>query len=204
MVAVVSAVSYPKKELVAFCQLAHLDSVGTRDTLISRIKSYLRRFTYPKRYYPSDIPRWIKKMELRRAELQERTNVHRRSTDLCRSTDLYRPTDIDRQAGPPKRSSRYTSQWKKRYPGVTSLTAIAHLTGIPLDILQTVYDKGLAAWRGGHHRPGASQHAWAMARIYSFVLKGKTHRFPDHLLVKEAKQRSTKARTFWKTLSGGQ
>lgn len=183
-----------KKDLVAFCQLAGLRVSGTRDVLVSRIQSYLRRYKYPERYFSSSVPRWIKKMEMRQAELQERQS---RSKDSRRT---YAPTQTDRQVGPPKRSSRYTYQWKKRYPTIHTLDQIEQVTGIPIDILQRVYDKGLAAWRGGHHRPGASQHAWAMARVYSFVLKGKTHVFPDHLLVKQAKRRSERATMFWQTL----
>ena len=41
----------------------------------------------------------------------------------------------------------------------------------PLGALTKVYEKGLAAWRTGH-RPGASQHAWAMGRVNSFLKGG--------------------------------
>ena len=58
------------------------------------------------------------------------------------------------------------------------MPAIAKATGIPKSILEQVYDRGMAAWRTGH-RPGASQQAWGMARVYSFALKGKTWRTAD-------------------------
>ena len=46
-------------------------------------------------------------------------------------------------------------------------------TGIPYRFLKKVYDKGLAAWKTGH-RPGATQHQWAMARVNSWITgKGK-------------------------------
>lgn len=41
-------------------------------------------------------------------------------------------------------------------------------TGIPLRFLKRVYNKGLAAWKTGH-RPGASQHQWAMGRVNSWI-----------------------------------
>jgi len=41
----------------------------------------------------------------------------------------------------------------------------------PMGALTAVYNKGLAAWRTGH-RPGASQHAWAMGRVNSFLAGG--------------------------------
>ena len=36
-----------------------------------------------------------------------------------------------------------------------------------------MYEKGEAAWSTGH-RAGATQSAWAKARVYSFLSKGKT------------------------------
>jgi hypothetical protein len=63
--------------------------------------------------------------------------------------------------------------------------------------LIAVYNKGLAAWRGGAHRPGASQQSWAVARVNSFLTCGKTFYFPDHLLAKEAMEKSPKAKEFW-------
>ncbi len=44
----------------------------------------------------------------------------------------------------------------------------AKATGISKTVLKQVYEKGLAAWKRGH-RPGASQHQWAMGRVNSFV-----------------------------------
>jgi hypothetical protein len=68
-------------------------------------------------------------------------------------------------------------RFHKKYDART-LDEIAKETGISKKILQTVYDRGMAAWRTGH-RPGASQHAWGMARVHSFVLHGKTWRTAD-------------------------
>ena len=46
----------------------------------------------------------------------------------------------------------------------------AKKTGMPYNILKKVYDRGMAAWKGGH-RPGATQQQWAFARVNSFVTK---------------------------------
>lgn len=48
----------------------------------------------------------------------------------------------------------------------------AQKSGISKSILKQVYNRGLAAWRTGH-RPGVTQHQWAMARVNSFATKGK-------------------------------
>lgn len=54
----------------------------------------------------------------------------------------------------------------------TALKNKAEETGISKTILRKVYDRGLAAWKTGH-KPGAGQHQWGMARVNSFVTKGK-------------------------------
>ena len=45
-------------------------------------------------------------------------------------------------------------------------------TGVPYGILKKSYDRGMAAWKGGH-RPGASQQQWAFARVNSMLTGGK-------------------------------
>ena len=51
-------------------------------------------------------------------------------------------------------------------------------TGVPYGILKKVYDRGMAAWTGGH-RPGIGQHQWAFARVNSFLTGGKTQKTAD-------------------------
>ena len=59
---------------------------------------------------------------------------------------------------------------KMTYEAIQGLKNKADKTGMPYSILKKVYDRGMAAWRGGH-RPGASQQQWAFARVNSFVTK---------------------------------
>jgi len=70
------------------------------------------------------------------------------------------------------------------------LDKMAKATKIKKSILQEVYRKGLAAWRGGH-RPGVQQHQWAAGRVYSFVTLGNTvkkgnKKMPDYSLAIKA------------------
>jgi len=88
----------------------------------------------------------------------------------------YRPFATDRNTR--HRPSSYSSRFHTKYPGVTTLPEISRATKIPLDALKTVYNRGMAAWRTGH-RPGATEQAWGMARVHSFVLHGKTWRTAD-------------------------
>ena len=48
----------------------------------------------------------------------------------------------------------------------------AEKSGMPLGILKQVYKRGVAAWRTGH-RPGTTPEQWGLARVNSFVTKGK-------------------------------
>ena len=87
-------------------------------------------------------------------------------------------TNFKTDKGIKTRTSSYTQKFRKMYPGVKSLPEISKATKIPLKTLQTVYNRGLAAWRTGH-RPGASPQAWGYARVHSFVVKGKTYYTAD-------------------------
>jgi hypothetical protein len=120
-------------------------------------------------------PKYYRGLSTRRKG-QRRREITRRAKMSHKNPAAYRPFATDR--GTKRRPSSYTSRFHSKYPGVTGLPAIAKATGVPQSVLEKVYDRGLAAWRTGH-RPGASQHAWGMARVYSFVLHGKTWRTAD-------------------------
>jgi len=56
---------------------------------------------------------------------------------------------------------------------IESIVAVknkAEKSGMPYSILKQVYNRGMAAWKGGH-RPGATQVQWALARVNSFITK---------------------------------
>jgi len=46
----------------------------------------------------------------------------------------------------------------------------AEKSGMPLNILKKVFDRGVAAWRTGH-RPGTTPVQWGLARVNSFATK---------------------------------
>jgi len=52
----------------------------------------------------------------------------------------------------------------------TGLAAKAEKSGMPLGILKTVYNRGMAAWKTGH-RPGTTPQQWGHARVNSFITK---------------------------------
>lgn len=97
------------------------------------------------------------------------------------------------------KKSQYTAAWDRMFPTVKSLHDRSKVTGVPEDLLKQLYDRGLAAWRTGH-RPGATQGQWGYARVSSMLLLGKTAFTTDSDLVKEAKERSAKARQWFTTM----
>lgn len=98
------------------------------------------------------------------------------------------------------RKSGYSQEWTKLFPGVKSLKDRAKLTGVPLDLIEQSYNRGMAAWRTGH-RPGATQQQWGYARVSSMLLLGKTAATTDSDLVREAKRRSEKARKWYRSIA---
>ena len=63
--------------------------------------------------------------------------------------------------------SRYISE-----DTTAALKKKAEKTGIPLSVLRKVYNRGMAAWKTGH-RPGTTPQQWGMARVNSYITKGK-------------------------------
>ena len=123
-------------------------------------------------YFPT---KYFKGLSTRKTK-QRRGELTRRRTMSFKNPKAYVPFKTDK--GVKTRKSSYTERFHKKYPGATSIPEISNVTGIPASTLRTVYNRGMAAWRTGH-RPGASQQAWGMARVYSFALKGKTWKTAD-------------------------
>lgn len=131
-------------------------------------------------YWPAKYHRGL----TRKQTAQRKRSATRRARMSWTNPNAYVPWKTD--LGVKTRRSTYSSRFHSKYPDAKTLPEIAMATGIPKSTLQTVYNRGLAAWRTGH-RPGASQHAWGMARVHSFVLKGKTYRTADADLAKTSR-----------------
>lgn len=144
-----------------------------KQNLLSRI--YKDQMVYaPKRYF-TGLTATQKRQRLERMREGSRSS----SSD----PRAYRPFKTDKNR--PVRKSKYTKKFESLYPEARSLRDKARVTGVPLNIIKKVYNKGLAAWRTGH-RPGASQQAWGYARVHSFLTRGKTFYTTDAHLVQEA------------------
>lgn len=128
--------------------------------------------------------------------LRTKREVRSRFLDIVRGTGTsssdpasYRvfQTDVKR----PTRPSKYTVLFEERYGrGHTSLRSKSEVSGVPLDVLRRVFDKGKAAWRTGH-RVGATETQWGYARVHSFLMLGCTVFSADFKLFEEALGRMT-------------
>ena len=106
----------------------------------------------------------------------------------------YKPAPGDATAK--TKPSKYTNKMKKLFPDLyketvdesatKSLQKKADASGISLSILKKVFDRGLAAWKGGH-RPGTTAVQWGHARVNSFISGGKTRTTGDADLWKQHK-----------------
>lgn len=72
------------------------------------------------------------------------------------------------------KKSRWTGLFHRVYPDLKfNKSEISKRTGISRSTLNTVYDRGLKAWKTGGSRPGATAQQWAIARVYKYVLVTK-------------------------------
>jgi hypothetical protein len=170
--------------------MAELKCSGNKEEIIDRIEEYLDKYKYAPRYLRglSKEEKFEKKFDIKYNQLIEKYT----------GIKSYSPVRTDTKKSPTlSKISKYTEKWNKMYDAKT-LKEKSKISGVPEDILKKVNDKGLSAWRGGQHRPGASQASWGVSRVNSFLTCGKTFYFPDHKLAEEAMKRSPKAKQFWK------
>ena len=122
--------------------------------------------TQPKKYYKT-----LSKSEKEKRAAHFAKQKYRKSDD----DDDYKPAPGDK--GAKTKPSKFTKKFKLMYGEVNQidekikgLENKAKKSGMPYGILKKVYDRGMAAWKGGH-RPGTTQQQWAFARVNSFVTK---------------------------------
>ena len=112
--------------------------------------------TWPERYFTG----LSKSMKLRRElELLKRRRVPYSKLRMGRS-----------DKGGTKQKSKWTMLFHRTYPGLKfNKDSIARRTGISRSTLNTVYNRGLKAWKTGGSRPGATPQQWAVARVYRYI-----------------------------------
>ena len=82
------------------------------------------------------------------------------------------------------RPSSWTQQFHKLYPDSKSYSEISKATGIPQGALKAVVRKGKGAYFSSGSRPNQTATSWGRARMYSYILGGKTRKVDKHITVK--------------------
>lgn len=112
--------------------------------------------------------------ESRKKEIQRRIKEGGSYEDLPGDDSKTRPSKYSRTELASKVREEMEQNTKSGF-----ISAVHKLTGIPRRILNQVHERGAEAWATSGHRPGATQIAWARARVYSFVTGGKTQKTAD-------------------------
>lgn len=104
------------------------------------------------------------------------TGLKTRAARLMREKELLkrRVTNNPKLAksdtmGANRPKSRWTQLFHKVYPGKKP----KNVPGIHAADINTVYARGLKAWKTGGSRVGATAQQWGLARVYKFVLVSK-------------------------------
>ena len=90
---------------------------------------------------------------------------------------------------------KFNKKYKQPINTANGKDDIVRLTGIPKKILDEVYDRGIGAYKTNPKsvRPNVkSKEQWAMARVYAFVMKGKTYKTTDKDLADKLKKKKIK------------
>jgi len=86
---------------------------------------------------------------------------------------------------------KFNEKYKQPKNQANSKKDISKLTKIPMGILDQVYDRGMGAYKTNPQsvRPSVkSPQQWAMARVYSFVVKGPTWKGADKDLANKVRK----------------
>ena len=74
------------------------------------------------------------------------------------------------------KESSWTKKFHKIYPDITSYSDISKATGIKRGALMSVVKKGKGAYYSSGSRPNQTPESWGKARMYSYILGGKTRK----------------------------
>jgi len=95
-----------------------------------------------------------------------------KKSDSDKSAYKQSPADKVAKTKPSKHTNKFKQMYGEDYLNekIKGLENKAKKSGMPYSILKKVYDRGMAAWKGGH-RPGTTPQQWAFARVNSFTTK---------------------------------
>jgi hypothetical protein len=97
-----------------------------------------------------------------------------KKSDSDKSAYKQSPADKVAKTKPSVHTNKYKQMFGENDlsldEAIKGLQNKAKKSGMPYSILKQVYNRGMAAWKGGH-RPGTTPQQWAFARVNSFITK---------------------------------
>jgi hypothetical protein len=129
--------------------------------------------SYSKKYLPKSLSRKDKikqKKELNKSRKDYRTKKGKQKYHSRPKLKSYK-----------NKSSSWTQKFHKLYPLAKSYSEISKATGIPKGALKAVVRKGKGAYYSSGSRPNQTAESWGKARMYSYILGGKTRKVDRHV-----------------------
>ena len=129
--------------------------------------------SYSKKYLPKSLSRKDKikqKKELNKSRKDYRTKKFKQKYHSRPKLKSYK-----------NKSSSWTQKFHKLYPLAKSYSEISKATGIPKGALKAVVRKGKGAYYSSGSRPNQTAESWGKARMYSYILGGKTRKVDRHV-----------------------
>ena len=139
---------------------------GPQDPDIKKMKG-----TQPKGYYAKDAD----------GDEMAKSTKKKRAAHFKKLSTKPAPGDASAKTKPSQHTKKYDQMFGELYledfrinegNSDKALKKKADASKMPLAILRKVFDRGVAAWKSGH-RPGTTAVQWGLARVNSFVTKGK-------------------------------
>jgi hypothetical protein len=142
------------------------EKMGPQDPDIKKMKG-----TQPKGYYAKDAD----------GDEMSKSTKKKRAAHFKKLSTKPAPGDATAKTKPSDHTKKYKQMFGELYVedykvtegnSDAALKKKADASKMPLAILRKVFDRGVAAWKSGH-RPGTTAVQWGLARVNSFVTKGK-------------------------------
>ena len=153
-----------KNQLKAMA-VASINPNDKSDNQAAKKLAYDKKTDQPKKYV-AGLSDKEKKSHDRHLEKQGK------KSDSDKSAYKQSPADKVAKTKPSKHTNKFKQMYGEDYLNekIKGLENKAKKSGMPYSILKKVYDRGMAAWKGGH-RPGTTPQQWAFARVNSFTTK---------------------------------
>lgn len=159
-------------EYYIYAQPLDIDTVlSTKDTQLDTLKSWYNKNGGGK---VKKIPRKYTKRLSNKDKKKQTKNIRRSIKSYKKGKYINRPK---LKSYKNKKSSWVTKFEKKYGKDIKTYKEIEKATGIPSKALRAVVKKGQGAYYSSGSRPNQTAHSWGKARMYSYIMGGKTRKY---------------------------